>query len=48
LEEAPKIEIPIILEKEDYMVINKPKWVLSHPNSVWEANCKRLNDTIHF
>jgi 23S rRNA-/tRNA-specific pseudouridylate synthase len=25
LEEAPKIEIPIILEKEDYMVINKPK-----------------------
>lgn len=38
LEEAPKIEIPIILEKEDYMVINKPKWVLSHPNSVWEAN----------
>lgn len=38
LEEAPKIEIPILLEKEDYMIINKPKWVLSHPNSVWEAN----------
>lgn len=38
LEEAPKIIIPIILEKEDYLVINKPKWVLSHPNSVWDAN----------
>ena len=38
LEEAPKIEIPIILEKEDYIIINKPKWVLSHPNSVWDAN----------
>lgn len=38
LEEAPNIKIPIILEKEDYMIINKPKWVLSHPNSVWEVS----------
>lgn len=38
LEEAPQIQIPIILEKEDYIIINKPKWVLSHPNSVWEVN----------
>jgi 23S rRNA pseudouridine1911/1915/1917 synthase len=38
LEEAPNIKIPIILEKEDYLIINKPKWVLSHPNSVWDAN----------
>ncbi len=38
LEEAPQIQIPIVLEKEDYMVINKPKWVLSHPNSVWEVS----------
>ncbi len=38
LEEAPKIQIPIILEKEDYLVLNKPKWVLSHPNSVRDAN----------
>lgn len=37
LEEAPNIQIPIVLEKEDYMIINKPKWVLSHPNSVWEV-----------
>lgn len=38
LDEAPNISIPIILEKEDYLVINKPKWVLSHPNSVWEVS----------
>ncbi len=38
LEEAPQIQIPIVLEKEDYMIINKPKWVLSHPNSVREVS----------
>ncbi|MCF7835220.1 RluA family pseudouridine synthase [Candidatus Gracilibacteria bacterium] len=38
LEEAPNISIPIILEKEDYLVINKPKGVLSHPNSVREVS----------
>lgn len=38
LQEAPNIKIPIILEKEDYLVINKPKWVLSHPNSVRDVN----------
>ncbi|MCK9467024.1 MAG: RluA family pseudouridine synthase [Candidatus Absconditabacterales bacterium] len=37
LEEAPNIQIPIILEKKDYMVINKAKGILSHPNSVWEV-----------
>jgi hypothetical protein len=25
LDEAPNINIPVILEKEDYLVINKPK-----------------------
>jgi 23S rRNA-/tRNA-specific pseudouridylate synthase len=25
LDEAPRITIPIILEKEDYLIINKPK-----------------------
>jgi 23S rRNA-/tRNA-specific pseudouridylate synthase len=25
LDEAPKIQIPIVLEKEDYLIINKPK-----------------------
>ena len=38
LTETPDINIPIVLEKEDYMVINKPKWVLSHPKTIWEVN----------
>jgi len=38
LAETPNIDIPIVLEKEDYMIINKPKWVLSHPKTVWEVN----------
>jgi 23S rRNA-/tRNA-specific pseudouridylate synthase len=25
LDEAPDIKIPIILEKEDYLIVNKPK-----------------------
>ena len=38
LEEAPKIEIPIIREKEDYLIINKPKGTLSHPNSIRDVS----------
>ena len=38
LDETPDIDIPVILEKEDYLVINKPKWILSHPNSVWDVS----------
>ncbi|MDR0283249.1 MAG: hypothetical protein LBI53_08450 [Candidatus Peribacteria bacterium] len=38
LEEAPKIEIPIVIEKEDYLIINKPKGTLSHPNSIRDIN----------
>ena len=34
LEEAPNIDIPILKETTDYLVINKPKGVLSHPNSI--------------
>ena len=37
LDEAEKIDIPIIREKEDYIILNKPKWVLSHPNSIRDA-----------
>ena len=37
LDEAEKIDIPIVREEEDYIIINKPKWVLSHPNSIWDA-----------
>lgn len=38
LDETPDIDIPIVLEKEDYLVINKPKWVLSHPNSIRDVS----------
>lgn len=34
LDEAPKIQIPILLEKKDYLVINKPKGVLAHPKTI--------------
>ena len=37
LEEAEEIDIPIIREEEDYIILNKPKWVLSHPNSIRDA-----------
>lgn len=36
LEEAPKLDIPILKETADYLIINKPKGVLSHPNSIWD------------
>ncbi|MEI6774484.1 MAG: S4 domain-containing protein [bacterium] len=38
LDEAPKIDIPILLEKKDYLIINKPKGVLSHPKTVREIH----------
>ncbi len=34
LDEAEEIDIPIVREEEDYIILNKPKWVLSHPNSI--------------
>ena len=37
LDEAEEIDIPIICEEEDYIILNKPKWVLSHPNSIRDA-----------
>lgn len=37
LDEAEKIDIPIVREEEDYIILNKPKWVLSHPNSIRDA-----------
>ena len=37
LEETPNIDIPILKETTDYLVINKPKGVLSHPNSIWDV-----------
>ncbi|MCX6823719.1 MAG: RluA family pseudouridine synthase [candidate division SR1 bacterium] len=38
LDEAPDIKIPVMLEKEDYLIINKPKGVLSHPKTVREIH----------
>ncbi len=38
LEEAEIVEIPILVEESDYLVLNKPKWVLSHPNSIRDVN----------
>lgn len=38
LSEAPVIDLPIMHEKDDYVVIYKPKGILSHPTSVWEVN----------
>jgi len=37
LDEAEQTDIPIVREEEDYLILNKPKWVLSHPNSIWDA-----------
>lgn len=34
LDEAEQVDIPIVREEEDYLILNKPKWVLSHPNSI--------------
>lgn len=33
LDNAPQIDIPVVHEGEWYLVLNKPKWVLSHPTS---------------
>lgn len=38
MEEAPKIEIPIVHESSDFLVINKPKGVLSHPRTIRELH----------
>ena len=34
LEDAMCTTIPLVYETDDYCIIDKPKWVLSHPNSV--------------
>ncbi len=37
LAEAPAAGLDVRLEKDDYLVLYKPKGMLSHPNSVWEV-----------
>ncbi len=38
MEESPKIEIPIVYETSDFLIINKPKGVLSHPRTIRELH----------
>ena len=38
LEEAPNVALKILKEQTDYMVIYKPKGMLSHPNSVRDVS----------
>lgn len=38
LAESPVVELDVRLEKEDYLVLYKPKGMLSHPNSVREVS----------
>lgn len=37
LAQSPRLDLHIIKEKKDYLVVYKPKGVLSHPNSVWSV-----------
>ena len=37
LVECAQWDIDVRLVKDDYMVIYKPKGVISHPNSVWDV-----------
>jgi len=39
--------IPIVYEATDYMVIYKPKWVLSHPNSVRDLSTPSVVASIY-
>lgn len=38
MQESPDIDLEVKLEKSDYMVLYKPKWVLSHPWSIWDIS----------
>lgn len=37
LAEAPAVALDVRVEKDDYLVLYKPKGMLSHPNSIWEV-----------
>ena len=34
LDETPNVDIPRIYERDDYLILNKPKWVLAHPKTI--------------
>jgi 23S rRNA-/tRNA-specific pseudouridylate synthase len=42
LAESPIIDLDIRLEKEDYLVLYKPKGVLSHPNSIRDVGAPNI------
>lgn len=49
LAQSPEIDLKILIEKKDYIVIYKPKWVLSHPNSVrWVENANIVWALYHY
>lgn len=37
-EDLAFIDLDIFIEKKDYIVLYKPKWVLSHPSSIWDLS----------
>ncbi len=47
MEESPKIEIPILYEESDYLIINKPKWVLSHPRTIRDLHEKSVSGFLY-
>ena len=49
LAQSPEIDLQILIEKPDYIVIYKPKWVLSHPNSVrWVEHANIVGALYHY
>jgi 23S rRNA pseudouridine1911/1915/1917 synthase len=38
LQECGYIDLEVKIQTDDYAVIVKPKWVLSHPTSIWEVH----------
>lgn len=45
---SPEVELPIIIEKKDYVVVHKKAWVLSHPNSVrWVEHASVVGALYH-
>lgn len=48
LDESPNIELKVLLEKDDYLIIYKPKWVLSHPSSIWDVKVPSVVGFLYF
>ncbi len=49
LADSPKIDLKVMIEKDDYLVVYKPKWVLAHPNSVrWVEHANMVGALYHY